>query len=129
MAPYYPVTVCRSDGQLEVITKSGMRELNRPTAEQLSDTPDANGSVDCYKRLDAEDPKAVDWRRKLGGMLMHLLGGKAHSGIFVPVPTFTSLTTCRQELYSQRATRRICAVGTCQVQYKTSSRRQEERER
>lgn len=80
MAPYYPVTVCRSDGLLEVITKSGIRELNQPTPDQLSDKPDANGNVDCYKRLDVDDPKAVDWRRKLGGMMMHLLGGKAHSG-------------------------------------------------
>lgn len=79
MAPYYPVTVCRSDGLLEVITKSGIRELNQPTPDQLSDKPDANGNVDCYKRLDVDDPKAVDWRRKLGGMMMHLLGGKAHS--------------------------------------------------
>lgn len=80
MAPYYPVTVCRSDGQVEIITTSGIREHNRPTQEQLSDTPDANGNVDCYKRLDEDDPKAIDWRRKLGGMLMHHLGGKAHSG-------------------------------------------------
>ena len=81
MAPYFPVTICRSDGQPEIITKGGVIELNQPTPAQLSDTPDANGNVDCYKKLGPEETKAVDWRRKLGGMLMNLLGGKEHSGI------------------------------------------------
>lgn len=81
MAPYYPLTIERSDGQLEVITKMGVRELNQPTAAQLNDTPDKDGMVDCYKKLDPGEPKAIDWRRKIGGMLMHLLGGKAHAGI------------------------------------------------
>jgi hypothetical protein len=81
MAPHFPVTICRSDGQTEVITKTGIQELNRPTAAQLNGAPDAEGNVDCYKKLDYDEPKAVDWRRKLGGMLMHLLGGKAHSGM------------------------------------------------
>ncbi|KAE8443425.1 hypothetical protein EG329_001906 [Mollisiaceae sp. DMI_Dod_QoI] len=76
MPTYYPLIVCRSDGQLEVITRSGVKELNQPTAAQLNDTPDANGNVDCYKRLEHDEAKAVDWKRKLGGMLMHLLGGK-----------------------------------------------------
>lgn len=80
MAPYYPLTIERSDGQLEVITKMGLVELNQPTATQLDDTPDNEGMVDCYKRLDPDEPKAIDWRRKIGGMLMHLLGGKAHAG-------------------------------------------------
>jgi len=80
MAPYYPLTIERSDGQLEVITKAGVRELNQPTPAQLNDTPDKDGMVDCYKKLDPDEPKAIDWRRKIGGMLMHLLGGKAHAG-------------------------------------------------
>lgn len=46
----------------------------------MNDTPDANGNVDCYKKLEVDEAKHVDWRRKLGGMLMHLLGGKAHAG-------------------------------------------------
>jgi hypothetical protein len=84
MAPYYPVHILRSDGLTEVTTKAGVIELNQPTAAQLSDTPDANGNVDCYKRLEPDNPKAVDWNRKLGGMLMHLLGGKDHSGTNKP---------------------------------------------
>jgi hypothetical protein len=80
MAPYYPLTIERSDGQLEVITKAGVRELNQPTPAQLNDTPDKDGTVDCYKRIDINETKAVDWRRKIGGMLMHLLGGQEHAG-------------------------------------------------
>ncbi|RFU30175.1 hypothetical protein B7463_g6170, partial [Scytalidium lignicola] len=82
MAPaYYPVTVCRSDGQFEVTLKNGAsKELNRPTAEQLDKTPDAEGYVDFYEPLGLEDTKAKDWRRKIGGMLMHVLGGKEHAG-------------------------------------------------
>ena len=80
MAPFYPVTICRSDGQLEVITKTGVKDLHRPTAAQLNDTPDADGTIDCYKKLEPDEPKAVDWRRKIGGMLMHYLGGREHAG-------------------------------------------------
>lgn len=80
MPNYYPLTILRSDGQLEVITKMGAREVNQPTAAQLNDTPDKDGMVDCYKKLDHDEPKAIDWRRKIGGMLMHHLGGKAHAG-------------------------------------------------
>ena len=80
MAPYYPLTIGRSDGQLEAVTKMGIKELNQPIAAQLDDTPDKDGMVDCYKKLDYNEPKAIDWRRKIGGMLMHVLGGKAHAG-------------------------------------------------
>jgi hypothetical protein len=80
MAPYWPLTICRSDGQFEVLTKANVKEVNQPTVAQMDDTPDANGNVDCYKKLEPDDAKAVDWRRKLGGMLMHLLGGKEHAG-------------------------------------------------
>jgi len=80
MAPYYPLTIHRSDGQFEVATRSGVKEVNQPTIQQMNDTPDANGNVDCYKKLEVDEAKHVDWRRKLGGMLMHLLGGKAHAG-------------------------------------------------
>jgi hypothetical protein len=51
----------------------------------MRDTPDANGNVDCYKKLEPDEAKAVDWRRKLGGMLMHLLGGKEHAGMIVNI--------------------------------------------
>ncbi|ESZ90578.1 hypothetical protein SBOR_9029 [Sclerotinia borealis F-4128] len=79
MSPFYPVTICRSDGQLEVITKTGFKEFNQPTSAQLNTKEDSEGNVDCYKKLEYDEPKAVDWRRKIGGMLMHYLGGKEHS--------------------------------------------------
>ncbi|RKF79003.1 hypothetical protein GcC1_050015 [Golovinomyces cichoracearum] len=78
MASYYPVTVCRSDGLLEVETKNGP-ELNQPTPAQLNDKPDAKGNVDYYRKLSDNDAKAVDWRRKIGGMLMSILGGRQHA--------------------------------------------------
>ncbi len=80
MAPYYPLLICRSDGQTEVATRSNVKEANQPTAQQMDDTPDTNGNIDCYRKLEVDDAKHVDWRRKLGGMLMHLLGGKEHAG-------------------------------------------------
>ncbi|KAN0096637.1 Transcription-silencing protein Clr2 domain containing protein [Hyaloscypha variabilis] len=79
MAPYFPLICHRTDGQFEVATRNGAKEVNQPTAEQMNDTPDANGNVDCYKKLEIDEAKHVDWRRKLGGMLMHLLGGKEHA--------------------------------------------------
>jgi hypothetical protein len=88
MAPYYPLTIHRSDGQFEVATRSGMKEVNQPTSQQMNDTPDANGNVDCYKKLEVDEAKHVDWRRKLGGMLMHLLGGKAHAGMLHSLQSF-----------------------------------------
>jgi len=87
MAPYYPVTICRSDGQQETIIKNGTLERNQPEPKQLNDTPNAKGDVDCYRKIEDEDQKAIDWRRKLGGMLMHTLGGKAHAGTCRPVPS------------------------------------------
>lgn len=78
MATYYPVTVCRSDGLLEVATNHGM-ELNQPTPNQLNDKPDEKGNVNYYRRLSESDAKAIDWRRKIGGMLMNILGGRAHA--------------------------------------------------
>lgn len=80
MPSFYPLTVCRSDGQLEIILKGGGREPNEPTAAQINDTPKSDGTVDCYRKLEESDEKVLEWRRKLGGMTMRLLGGKAHAG-------------------------------------------------
>ncbi|TAQ83995.1 hypothetical protein B7494_g7678 [Chlorociboria aeruginascens] len=75
MAPYYPLTVLRSDGLFEVLL-AGKKELNQPTPKQLDSTPDANGLVDYYRKVDKDDLKAVDWRRKLGTLLMRVLDSK-----------------------------------------------------
>ena len=81
MAPFFPLYISRSDGKLDTISiKTKKKERNEPTAEQLDDTPDSKGISDFYKRLETGDAKEVDWRRKLGGMLMREIGGKEHLG-------------------------------------------------
>ncbi|KAL8998686.1 MAG: hypothetical protein Q9188_006048 [Gyalolechia gomerana] len=80
MAPYFPLYVLRSDGKSEILTKARKKESNLPTDDQLDSRPDARGNVDYFKELEAGDAKEVDWRRKLGGMLIHEIGGQAHPG-------------------------------------------------
>ncbi|KAI9821809.1 MAG: hypothetical protein M1827_002391 [Pycnora praestabilis] len=80
MAPFYPVYVGRSDGRIEISSKSRRKESNQPTDAQLDKTPDAKGVSDYYTKLDDGDTKEIDWRRKLGGMLVRELGGKEHKG-------------------------------------------------
>ncbi|KAK2627674.1 hypothetical protein QTJ16_002320 [Diplocarpon rosae] len=95
-AVYYPCAISRSDGCRETATgRNGSKEPNQPTAAQMDDTPkqkndpkDAtNGQsqpklvVDCYKKLDDKDLKAVEWRRKLGGMLMSILVTKENKDL------------------------------------------------
>lgn len=81
MAPYFPLYILRSDGKAEVLTKSRKKELNIPSDEQLDSRPDVKGNVDYFKELEVGDAKEVDWRRKLGGMLIGETGGKEHPGI------------------------------------------------
>ncbi|KAI4200371.1 MAG: hypothetical protein LQ346_002381 [Caloplaca aetnensis] len=80
MAPYFPLYVLRSDGKAEVLTRARKKELNVPTDDQLSTKPDGKGNVDYFKELEAGDAKEVDWRRKLGGMLIGEVGGQTHAG-------------------------------------------------
>lgn len=79
MVVYSQFQSLRSDGVAEVVTRTGAKEQNRPTAAQQSDTPDANGVVDCYKRLEDNDPRVTEWKRKLGGMYMIVLGQAEHA--------------------------------------------------
>lgn len=81
MAPYFPLYVRRSDGRLEISSK-GVKELNRPSGDQLDNTPNAQGMSDFYRECAVGD-KDVDWRRKLGGMLIRELGGKETRGLFL----------------------------------------------
>lgn len=88
MAPYLPLYILRSDGKAEVLVKSRKKESNIPTEDQLNSRPDAKGNVDYFKELEAGDAKEVDWRRKLGGMLIGELGSQDHPGtakIHLPV--------------------------------------------
>lgn len=80
MAPFYPLYVRRSDGKPEVRTSKTAKELNQPTAEQLDTKPNTQGISDFYRLCLSGETKEVDWRRKLGGMLMREIGEKEHRG-------------------------------------------------
>ena len=83
MAPYRPIHLTRSDGKLEILSKSRKKEANAPTADQLDSRPDAKGNTDYFKELELGDAKEVDWRRKLGGMLIREIGGPEHPGTYL----------------------------------------------
>ena len=80
MVLFYPLYVRRSDGRLEVQAKGKRTEINRPTEEQLDQKPDKNGVSDYYREVEIEEPKHLDWRRKLGGMLAREMIGKETNG-------------------------------------------------
>ena len=56
------------------------KELNAPNEAQLNANQEVNGNRDFYKTIEVGDVKEVDWRRKLGGMLMKEIGDKEHLG-------------------------------------------------
>ena len=56
------------------MTTHKRKELNQPTAEQLDSKPDATGTSDYYRVVTIDEPKHLDWRRKLGSMLSRELG-------------------------------------------------------
>ncbi|GAB7350788.1 hypothetical protein MBLNU459_g1329t1 [Dothideomycetes sp. NU459] len=74
MGRFFPLYVRRSDGKLETVNTHKRKEANQPTPEQLDMKPDANGTSDYYREVPMDEPKHLDWRRKLGGMLARELG-------------------------------------------------------
>lgn len=80
MARFYPLFVRRSDGKLEVAVKGKRPEPNKPTDEQLDQTPDKNGVSDFYREVAPDEVKHLDWRRKLGGMLAREMNWKDKAG-------------------------------------------------
>lgn len=76
MARFHPLYIRRSDGVLETVGRDKKKEKNEPTAEQLDAKPDAKGVSDYYRPLSRDDAKHLDWRRKLGGMLIQEIGSK-----------------------------------------------------
>ncbi|KAK7527109.1 transcription-silencing protein Clr2-domain-containing protein [Phyllosticta citriasiana] len=72
MTPYWPIYIRRSDGKSE-LSGGKKREKNEPTPEQLDDKPNANGISDFYRPILENEAKHLDWRRKLGGMLLREL--------------------------------------------------------
>ena len=119
MAPFVALYISRSDGKLEgTSAKTNKKERNEPTAEQLDDTPDSRGISDFYKKLEIGDAKEVDWRRKLGGMLMKEIGGKEHSGeSHVNLSLRSVAHYPRPELHSCSFARKLSAVRTREVHH------------
>jgi len=79
MTVFYPVYVRRSDGTSQASKTASVKasqEPNEPTAEQLDPKPDAKGVSDFYRLCDPGHGKEVDWRRKLGGMLVRELASQ-----------------------------------------------------
>ena len=80
MTRFYPLYVRRSDGKVEIFVKGKLKELNQPTDDQLDQKPDAQGVSDFYREVALDEPKHLDWRRKLGGMLARELDWRDKSG-------------------------------------------------
>ena len=79
MTRFYPLYVRRSDGRVEVVAKGKRKEFNQPTSDQLDQRPDKNGISDYYREVSIDEPKHLDWRRKLGGMLAREMDWKDKS--------------------------------------------------
>ncbi|KAF2121076.1 transcription-silencing protein Clr2-domain-containing protein [Lophiotrema nucula] len=77
MTQFYPLFPHKSDGCDEILSK-GLNIKNGPNASQLDQTPNAQGQADYYRVISKDEPKHIDWRKKLGGMLLRELGGKQH---------------------------------------------------
>jgi len=80
MSKFFPVMVHRTDGMLSTGSNS---EPNEPQQAQKETAVDAQGIADYLRKIDPDGEKAVDWRRKLGGMLMQILVGndRTHRGM------------------------------------------------
>ena len=83
MTLFYVLYVRRSDGKLETLSSKSQKEKNEPTLEQLDQTPNAQGVSDYYRPIAEDEPKYIDWRRKLGGMLAREIAGKDYQCIYL----------------------------------------------
>jgi hypothetical protein len=117
MARFYPLYVRRSDGKIEIIVKGKRKELNQPTDEQLDQKPDKNGVSDYYREVASDEPKHIDWRRKLGGLLareMDWNGKQSSNGMYVTCPlaarSICVLILSRKWLYAGRFPRELPLV-------------------
>ena len=80
MASYRLIYPGSSDGKLETISKKKKKEANAPDASLMNDAPNAKGVRDFYRLVEVGEPKEVEWRRKLGGMLMREIGNEETAG-------------------------------------------------
>lgn len=79
LTSFYPVFASKSDGH-DVVNQKGSVVRNGPSQQQLDRSPNAQGQCDYYRLIEKDDPKHIDWRKKLGGMLLREVGGKQHEG-------------------------------------------------
>ncbi|KAF9694620.1 hypothetical protein EKO04_007269 [Ascochyta lentis] len=77
LTAFYPIFASKSDGH-DIVNQKGSVVRNGPTQEQLDRSPNAQGQCDYYRLIEKDDPKHVDWRKKLGGMLLREIGGTQH---------------------------------------------------
>ncbi|KAL6702561.1 hypothetical protein ACN47E_001344 [Coniothyrium glycines] len=77
MTQFWPIFASRSDG-VQMVNQKNKPLRNGPTEEQLNKKPNDQGQADYYRLIERDDPKHVDWRKKLGGMLLREVGGKQH---------------------------------------------------
>jgi hypothetical protein len=70
---FWPIFAQRSDGRT-VVNNKGTPVRNGPTESQLDRTPNEQGQSDFYRLIEKDDAKHVDWRKKLGGMLLREIG-------------------------------------------------------
>jgi len=77
LTPFWPIFAGKSDGQ-DVVNQKGVVLRNGPTQEQLDRTPNEQGQSDYYRLIEKDEPKHIDWRKKLGGMLLREIGGKQY---------------------------------------------------
>jgi hypothetical protein len=73
------VFTTKSDG-LDIVNIKNRPVRNGPSEEQLNDKPNAQGQKDYYREILKDDAKHIDWRKKLGGMLLREMGGKPYEG-------------------------------------------------
>ncbi|KAF2703559.1 hypothetical protein K504DRAFT_391996 [Pleomassaria siparia CBS 279.74] len=77
LTQFWPIFPTKSDGK-EVVNIRGDIQRNGPSQEQLDKTPNDQGQCDYYRQIEEDEPKHVDWRKKLGGMLLREIGGKQY---------------------------------------------------
>ncbi|KAF3043081.1 hypothetical protein E8E11_004654 [Didymella keratinophila] len=77
LTSFYPIFASKSDGH-DVVNQKGAVVRNGPSQEQLDRSPNAQGQCDYYRLIEKDDPKHIDWRKKLGGMLLREIGGKRY---------------------------------------------------
>lgn len=74
---FWPIFAQRSDGRT-VVNNKGTPVRNGPTESQLDRTPNEQGQSDYYRLIEKEDAKHIDWRKKLGGMLLREIARHEH---------------------------------------------------